>query len=246
MERSVFSEADAVECAWEGIIKDALEKYPLLDKNKFYHVPNGFDSSDFPKVEKKDNDKYTITYTGSMYGRRNPASFFAAIEKLIAAGKIKPEELHLRFVGRFGAEVEEMFEKVSFKNSIEIISYVPHSESLKFLIQSDALLLVVDEAKESEEIVPGKVYEYIGVMRPIIAIAPKESAIAKLMNETGSGRVAHQSETDKIADILKEYFEQWKNRTLRFNPDFDLIKSFERREAAKKLAQILDYLIQKK
>jgi hypothetical protein len=50
MERSVFKEADAVEAAWEGIIKDIFSKYPQLEKNKFYHVPNGYDSSDFPPV----------------------------------------------------------------------------------------------------------------------------------------------------------------------------------------------------
>ncbi len=242
MERSVFTEADAIECAWEGIIKDALGKYPLLKKDKFEHVPNGFDSSDFPKVEKKDNEKFTITYSGSMYGRRNPASFFEAIEILIKDGELKTEELHLRFVGRFGAEVEEMFRNASFRDSIEIISYIPHSESIKLLLQSDALLLVVDEAKESEEIVPGKVYEYIGVMKPIIAIAPNESAIAKLMLETRSGKVAHQSDVAGIADIIKEYYEQWKNKNWTYSPDLELIKTYERKEAAKKLAQILDNL----
>src|SRR6185295_10595840 len=41
MEKSTFQEADYVECAWLGIIKDAMAKYPDLDKNKFIHVPNG-------------------------------------------------------------------------------------------------------------------------------------------------------------------------------------------------------------
>ncbi|OGU38633.1 MAG: hypothetical protein A2X61_06720 [Ignavibacteria bacterium GWB2_35_12] len=242
MECSVFTEADAVECAWEGIIKDAMGKYPLLNKDKFYHVPNGFDSSDFPKVEKKENDKFTITYSGSMYGRRNPSSFFEAIEKLIKEGIIKPDELHLRFVGRFGAEVEEMFRNTSFRDSIEIISYIPHSESIKLLLQSDALLLVVDEAKESEEIVPGKVYEYIGVMKPIIAVAPRDSAIAKLMLDTQSGKVAHQSDVNGISEIIKDYYKQWKSKNWSYSPNIELIKTYERREAAKKLAQILDNL----
>ncbi len=243
MEKSVFSTADAVECAWDGIIKDALNKYPRLNKKKFFHVPNGFDSSDFPIVEKKRNNKFTVTYTGSLYGRRNPASFFEAIEILIKTGKINPANLHLRFVGRFGAEVGAMFEATSFKNSINQISYVPHDKSLEYLMLSDALLLIVDESKESEEIVPGKVYEYIGVKRPIIAIAPHKSAIEKLITETNSGYVAHQSEVNKIADIILNYYEQWSNNITDYAPNLEEIGKYERREASKNLAEILDNII---
>jgi hypothetical protein len=242
MEFSVFNEADSVECAWEGIIKDALGKYPKLNKDKFYHVPNGFDSSDFPIVEIKRNNKFTVTYTGSMYGRRNPASFFDALELLIKNKKIKPDEIHLRFVGRFGSEVEDMFLNSSFSDSIEKISYVPHHKSLEYLMTSDALLLVVDESKESDEIVPGKVYEYIGVKKPIIAIAPKDSAIAKLMLETKSGMIAHQSEIEKTADIIYNYYSDWKEGTHNFCPDESIIYNYERKEAARKLAELLNKL----
>lgn len=240
MEKSVFATADAVECAWTGIIKDALGKYPDLDATKFIHVPNGFDSDDLPRPELIPNKRFTITYTGSMYGRRNPASLFEAVEKLIASGKVNPDNILLRFVGRFGAEVEEMFAGASFKSSIEVIGYVPHGESIKLLMLSDALLLVVDESKESEEIVPGKVYEYLGCRRPILAIAPQKSAIAELMNETGSGRTAVQTEIELIADIFLDLYEDFINGVSKFKPDEASINKYERREAAKRLAEILD------
>jgi hypothetical protein len=243
MEKSVFTEADAVECAWEGIIKDAMGKYPRLNKKKFHHVPNGYDSAEFPKVEKRRNLKFTVTYTGSMYGRRNPESFFSAIELLIKENKINPDYLHLRFVGRFGTEVLEMFEKASFKNSIEIIDYVPHDKSIEFLMLSDALLLVVDESKESSEIVPGKVYEYIGVKRPVITIAPHDGAIAKLMEETQSGKVAHQSELELTANIIEDLYKQWETNTWNYTPIEEEVKKYERKESARMLAELLDGLV---
>ena len=118
-----------------------------------------------------------------------------------------------------------------------------HSESIKHLLTSDALLLIVDESKESEEIVPGKVYEYLGVGKPIIAIAPKKSAISKLINETKAGEVAHQTEIDKIADIILKFYDAWENMTQIVFPNQDLINSFERRNAAKQLADILEELL---
>ncbi len=240
MEHRVFKNATAVEAAWQGIIKDAFWKYDDLDESKFHHVPNGYDSSDFPEGEYVRNEKFTLTYTGSLYGRRNPKSLFEAIEKLIQMGKIDKEKLKLVFVGRFGEEVEEMFENASFKECIETVGYVTHKESISYLIKSEALLLIVDEAKESEEIVPGKVYEYLGTMRPLFAIAPNESAIAELIYETEAGLVAHQSEIDKIAENLFEFYHHWEKSLPLTEPNVKAIEQYERRNASKKLAEILD------
>ncbi len=240
LEQSVFEESNYVECAWEGIIKDALSKYPSLIKDKFVHIPNGFDSDDFPNVEFKRNEKFTLTYTGSMYGRRNPYSLLIAIENLLSQNKISVNDFRLKFIGRFGNEVLNMFNNCSFKQNIEIIGYIPHRESIAHLMASDALLLVVDESKESEEIVPGKVYEYIGVQRPILAIAPINGAIARLIYETNSGKVAHQTEINTISDIFLEYINLWKSNSAIISPNLEVIQQFERKNAAKKLAELLN------
>lgn len=245
MEHSVFKECDYVEAAWLGIIKDALAKYPKLDREKFIHVPNGYDSADFPQIEPTENGKFTMCYTGSMYGRRNPKAFFEAMQLLIDRSVLSPADFHIKLVGRFGDEIHEMIKATNFTESIEVIPYLPHNESLKQLMTSDALLLIVDESKESQEIVPGKVYEYIGMRKPIIAIAPKPSAIADLMEETQSGRVAHQSEISKIANIVSDYFHFWQSKRSEFySPNEDAVNKYERKNSAKQLSEILNSLVQ--
>ena len=241
MERLVFTEADAIESAWEGITEDALAKYPELDRKKFHYVPNGFDSADFPHTEPVDNKKLTVTYTGSMYGRRTPASFFAAIEMLLKRGVFTADSIHLRFVGRFGAEIEEMFAKASFRNSIEVITYVTHEESVRYLQRSDVLLMVVDEAKESQYIVPGKVFEYMGVGKPIIALAPTTGAVAEHLRETNSGKTANQNDIETCAKIIEDFYRQWLAKKWTFTPNPDAVKKYERREGAKTLAGLLNH-----
>lgn len=241
LEFSTFNEADAVECAWEGIIKDALEKYPHLDKSKFFHVPNGYDSADFPKeIDNTPTSKFTITYTGSLYGRRNPKSLFDALEIVFNKGEISPIQCTFRFIGRFGAEVEEMFQSVSFPESLEIHGYMSHEESIRYLFKSDVLLLIVDESKESAEIVPGKVYEYLGVLKPIVAIAPHDGAIASLIRETEAGAIAHQTEVETIVNIIEDYFRCWQKQTLHQKAGKkEVIERYERKESTKKLASLL-------
>jgi hypothetical protein len=243
MERTVFEQADAVEAAWQGIIKDAIGKYPHLNNSKFYHVPNGYDPADYPQKEQtRPNQRFTLTYTGSLYGRRNPESLFKAIQKLIDEKKINPEKFLLRFVGRFGGEIHQMFDKVSFNNSLEIIGYLPHHESTKHLMSSDMLLLIVDESKESKEIVPGKVYEYIGTKKPVFAIAPKQSAIEELIGETESGSVERHENINGLAYNFLRYYTDFHSGKAIYYPKDKKIEKYTRRNATKRLAQLLDKL----
>ena len=117
---------------------------------------------------------------------------------------------------------------------------MPHAESIANLIKSDCLLLVVDESKESEEIVPGKVYEYIGVRKPIIAIGPVEGAVGRLIKSTNAGFIAHQNRISEIEEIYLNYYTEWQNGTLISNSDESQISKYERKNAAKYLAELLD------
>ncbi len=245
LEHSVFKEANLVEVAWLGIQKDAQFKFPELPLGKFIHIPNGFDPADFPDIKYKPNDIFTITYTGSLYGRRNPESLFKALENLMNAGIVKSNEFKIRLIGRFGNEIHQMIENTFIRNQIEVLSYLPHNESLVHLMKSDALLLIVDESKESDEIVPGKVYEYLGTNRPILAIGPTNGAVAKLLYETQAGLVAHQSEIDKIGNNFLNLFNLWLNKT-KFEPNLDEIAKYSRKEHTRQLSEILDSLCRKK
>ncbi|MGQ9819433.1 MAG: glycosyltransferase [Candidatus Kapaibacteriales bacterium] len=244
LEHSVFLESDLIEVAWEGIMKDALAKYPDLPKEKFIHIPNGFDSADFPFVEYRRNKIFTLTYTGSLYGRRNPESLLLALEKLIQEGKITPNDFKLNFIGRMGSEVTAMIDSVSFRSSIEFFGYLPHHESLARLMKSDASLLIIDESKESDEIVPGKVYEYLGVGRPILAIGPTRGAVAKLLAECQAGLIAHQTQIDEISANFFNIYSSWKADQT-FKPNAEVIRRYERKEHTKKLAEILTQLTKK-
>jgi hypothetical protein len=238
-ESSCLKEADIVECAWQGIIDDALTKVPSLNIEKLLHVPNGFDSSDFPQVRYVKNDKFTITYTGSMYGVRNPRTFLLALEELQRQDVLHPENVSLQFIGRFGDDVWAMFHSSSFASSIQIEQYVPHKTSLEYLMRSDVLLLIVDETKESSEIVPGKVYEYLGVRRPILALCSVGSAIENLVNQLSAGECAPNADVSLIASSISKLYVKWQTDNMPV-PEEHLLDRFERKESAKTLAKALD------
>ena len=241
LERAVFNDSNAVEGAWRGILKDVIGKVPGVDQGKLVYHPNGFDHEDYPSLKLKKNRRFTVTYTGSMYGKRNPKTFLQSVEGLVNDGKVDPRKIHLKFIGRFGSEVREMLERSSIHDSIEVISYLPHSESVEALLRSDALLLIVDEADGSDEIVPGKVFEYIGAQRPIIALAP-EGAIAGILRETRSGLVAPNQDIRAIQAAFIECYDNFLYHKPNFEQDREAVKQYDRREITRQLAALLDAL----
>jgi len=135
-----------------------------------------------------------------------------------------------------------MLQTSSLRDSIELIPYLPHSKSVEALLQADALLLIVDEAGAgSDEIVPGKVFEYIGAQRPIIALAP-EGAIAELMRETRSGSVAANQDIPSIQAAFIECYENYLYHRPNSEQDREAVKRYDRREVTRQLAALLDAL----
>lgn len=241
LERSVFAECDRMEVAWTGILKDFHRKYPDLPTDKVHHLPNGFDSADFPSVEVVDREHFTLTYTGSMYGKRNPETVLEAAARAIAAGEVDARDLRMVFIGRFGAEVQAMLSRADLQGSVIVKDYMPHADSVRHLFQSDALLLVVDDFPGNEEIVPGKVYEYIGSGKPILTLAPP-GAVADLVRETGSGKVTGSQDVEGIRAILVEFYRAWKSGALKTQTTSPEVSRFERREITGHLASLLHEL----
>ncbi|MBC8042963.1 MAG: glycosyltransferase [Rhizobacter sp.] len=241
LERAVFRECDAMEVAWMGIKKDFAAKYPEIDSNKCVHIENGFDDEEIPHVEKPRNEKFTVCYTGSMYGKRSPEPFLSAVRSLVLEGKVDAQKIKLKFVGRFGDALVPLFEEPVLRDSIEVKPYLPHRESILELLGSDALLLVVDDTPDSAEIVPGKVYEYIGTSRPVMTLA-LDGAISSLIKETNAGTVASFREPEEIKAAFLKYYSAWMAGENLWHGRAEEIKKYTRRESSRKLAGLVHRL----
>jgi hypothetical protein len=101
------------------------------------------------------------------------------------------------------------------------------------------LLLIVDEAPESAEIVPGKVYEYLGTKRAVLALAPTGSAIERLIQETQGGISVPQDDVEGIAQAIGLFADRKKAAEPLARPLSGSIEKYERKHAAEQLALIL-------
>ena len=127
---------------------------------------------------------------------------------------------------------------------VEERGYEPHARSVAEILGAHALLLVVDEAPGAEGIVPGKVFEYIGARRPVLALAP-EGAVAELIRDTGAGKVIRNHDVAGIAEALAALYEEWLRTGATAFPGRDEAAArVSRRERTRDLARLFDEVLE--
>jgi glycosyltransferase involved in cell wall biosynthesis len=241
LERSVLVRADRLVSVSNGVRDDLMSRNPDVPSGKWRIIPNGFDGEDFRGLSGGTRtDKFVLAYTGSLYGKRNPTALLSALESLFERRPEMRNRMLIRFVGRMDPQYLEAFRRLG--GAFEHVPYVPHRESLRHLLDASALLLVVDESAAASSIVTGKIYEYLGARKPILALAPEGDA-SRLIRELGAGRVVPPGDPSAVEAVLNEWMEAWGNgKPLPCASEVG-VRRFERRAQAGELAKVFGELI---
>ncbi|MGM0396665.1 MAG: glycosyltransferase family 4 protein [Bacillota bacterium] len=205
-------------------------------------IPNGYDEEDFQELanERDDGEKFVVTYTGSLYGRRNLDEFMEGLKISIDKNEIRKDDLQIRIVGNIYDKVIDSYaRKFNLEGQIKSYGYLPHKESIQMLFNSDIILLVIGKGKGSKNFYTGKIFEYIRSDRPILAIVPEDGVAAQVIRETKTGEVVDPEDIEGVSNAISGYYSEWKKGTIDHNPDWDKIRNYSRRSQTGKLAEIL-------
>ncbi len=242
MEHSVLLEADMLITNTPIMRKNFIENNGIKGDN-FFVIPNGYDKEDFEglNTEKTANNKFTMVYTGALYGRRKPDTFFEALKELKAEGKIRPESFLVKLIGNYHKDkLQAQIDSYGLTKEFEIVGYVPHDECIKHQLSADALVLIEGTGRGAEAFYTGKIFEYMNTGRPVLAVLPENGAAADLVRKSRIGIVAHTDSVDKIKGIIQDYYDKWQSDSLSFDPDRSVIEGFERKALTAELAKVFD------
>ena len=119
LELSILRHADKVITVSEPMSKNILLEYPELDESKFQTITNGFDREHFrigdcSIINKNQDERLTIIYTGSFYEHRSPKYFFQAIRQLIDEHPQVRNNLRVRIVGKLDTAGRNKFRRFRF------------------------------------------------------------------------------------------------------------------------------------
>ena len=208
LERRVIKSADAVLTTTRQLKEIFRNRYPEEPADKFIYLPNGYERAKDSCPEQEKDKTFTMTYTGNLYGGRNPEPVFSAVATLISGGLIGREEIRIRLVGDCqsidGVDTEKIAQSYGLEEVVEILGRVPHAEALGYNQRSHLLLLIAPS--HHYFCVPAKAYEYLASRIPILALTGK-GATRDLIEETDAGACFSDSDVDGIARFILERFQ---------------------------------------
>jgi len=134
-----------------------------------------------------------------------------------------------------------VFQKHGLEEELDLINYVPHNESVSYMVNASVLLLLIPDVVNNKGIVTGKFFEYLAAGNPILGLGPEDGEVAELLRETGAGILFSPERMESIEQQLIKYFELYKAGMLRKRNS--TIESFSRKALSGKLAEVLDKCI---
>ncbi|UOQ67935.1 glycosyltransferase [Hymenobacter volaticus] len=214
-ERQVLEQADIVLTTSADTKRLFLGKSAKLKDSKFHVLPNGYDESDFKLPSSPPTDALLITHTGTISETYHIELFLSAVAECMRRHADVP--LRLRFVGKVADGVQRQITESGLSEATELLPFVPHDQSVEYLLRSTALLMAIPDVLHNFGILPGKVFEYLAANKPIICVGPTGSDADHLLQECGAGRAWPYDAYEAMLDYLESLVAQW-----RINPNLDL------------------------
>lgn len=207
LERKVVKNADYVINVTAAITEMYQERYPEY-RHKFRTITNGFDPEDFQHIKPIAQEKFTLIHTGILSKRRDPGALVQGLEKLAERRPELIANTQALFVGKIPDEFLRLFEQSSLARIFEVKEYVPHHICLNYLAGAHLLLLIFDDSPETKAAYSGKIFDYIGIEKPILGILP-EGVAAELIREKGIGTVVQIGDAEGVEKAVEKYYDEW-------------------------------------
>jgi hypothetical protein len=242
LEKSIVKNADAIITINSKLSKRMRQLSSGV--RRVETITNGFDQQDFKSFPAKTDNAFTILHSGTLSSDHNPLPFFIALYNLIQKGRVDSLKIKVLHCGlSLGINLEGLIEKYKLGEVFLSLGYLPHLQSIEKFPQADLLLLTTASQPQAEFITTGKLFEYLAARKPILAIVPKESDAAQIVQASNSGTIIAPQEIKQIEEAIFYYYDRYYRNEIDFQADEKMISQFERKHLTSKLAQIFDELI---
>lgn len=239
---TLFSDAIIVTC--EADKDNYVEKYGV-DINKIIKITNGYDEADFCSIPFNTiiNQKFTLCYSGVLYHERNPMGLLKIMNNLIREGLIDSSCIQWIFNGNVADIWKKEIKKEDIFGIVKFNGYLNHAESIKLTMSSDLLIIFGEKENGAKIVVPGKIYEYMRMNRPILGLSAKGGVLDELLIESKSGENFEYEEDNNIGAYILEQYRKWKKGNIDYHTNMNVIQKYSREYTTKMLAGLFDKLL---
>ncbi|HET7586531.1 MAG TPA: glycosyltransferase [Gammaproteobacteria bacterium] len=235
--RAVFTAPDAARLY--------ARRYPHIPADRWTIIPNGYDESDFDGLDIRPSPERAplrLVHSGALYPEgRNPRPLIAAIGKLKASGALTGRDLKIILRGSGHENVyNDLIRQASVDDIVHLEPAVSHRQALTELCSADGLLILQGRMHNGQ--IPAKVYEYLRVRKPILALTDRVGDTGRILSSAGIDTIVPMDREEEIAVGLEAFVKNIRAGVAPVASDA-IVATHSRKARARQLADVFDEVV---
>jgi glycosyltransferase involved in cell wall biosynthesis len=182
LEAWVIRTADRVTFATPSLHDAYVRRYPGRAE-RFQVIENGYDRSELPSLPSSGaapDELRRLVYAGSLYRPGELATFLDGVAALLDRRPEASARLRIEFIGSATdackAVASARLARADLGSVVTFTAFLPRAEALRRLAAADAALTLLGPGPGMEQFIGAKLYDAIGLDRPVVAMLPPGDA----------------------------------------------------------------------
>lgn len=233
--KHIIKKANGVIAVTQGYLDSLL----INKEQNSLILSNGFDVEDIKGLSRtkfKNDKKIIFSCVGALYkGKRKIDPLLRCLKELEFEGKINLENVMIYYAGNSEKEILLSIRMYNFQPYFYSYGSLTRKESLELQLSSDFLVLPSWNDFHGQDIMPGKLLEFMMIERPVISIISgleSNSLVNRIISELNLGFSYEEASEPKAYYDLKNYihcaFDEWESTgQISFNPNKHSMKRYE-------------------
>ncbi len=209
LEKKVIESASLVIANTDSMADLWKQQYPR-QAAKIHLLWNGFDpESPIPPLALPARMYKVLSHVGELYGGRTVTPVLESIGRLVDRGILFATAIRVMVIGQAKASAipeQQFLDRARSQGWLELSTEAVSQRTARQISQtSDALLLI---QPQSDVQVPGKLFEYLQIGRPILAFVMPNSPIERILAKSGVPYrcIYTKSAANEMDRIVAEFF----------------------------------------
>jgi hypothetical protein len=231
MEIKVLKNANIITTVSDGICDHLRAKVD----NQFETIYTGMD---VVNVESVSSDHFEIVYFGNMSQMQSPEPVFKALDSLPSE---KKSLIKFIFIGNVYRGFDDLLNNYP-DIKVETRDYLPRDEMMRTGKSASILLLINLDIVYGKGLMTAKIFDYLSLRKPILAIADKGGSLNEALDQTESGRVFSKEDIKDISLFIKQHLDIWMKGPAILLDDTQKLNPYRTKNNVEKLTRLFDQI----
>ena len=242
-ERRILQNASAVTTINSPILDGLQARHKHL-KIPGHVIPHGYEEQhrDSSEIRKNHKNKLRLVYTGVFYDAQTPEYFLRGLRAFLIQNPDMRKQVSAIFAGLVPDYFARLVRSLKLEQVVQYVGYLEHSGVVALQQKADILWMTIGNRPGASQISTGKLFEYMGTRKPILALVPPGAA-RDTLHRYGAAYIVSPEDTNQATQALNRIRNDWRDHCFP-KPDEAFVSTLGRKHLTKELSDVLNTVVQ--